>query len=421
MYDTSAYGNIVACILVCRKWQATFTPLLWEVYDNNVITCEASICKDENGQYITADRERNLVSDVTRIVPLKTFCNFSNLIRYAELTHPLPKGALLSTRLQGLEISSAILEINLNILERNPGLLSLKLNMTANSKYSNIQGAMESLSSLTTLEIDHCVFSDKHQLVMILNNNPGLRFLHIGTSGGAIQSYDNCDVLPNLSNISIGCRVVQRPAHVKASSYSLATLFSRCPNLKTLGLDSRNYDLSIIAQDLKEHCPKIQTLSWSDSTGGSDEEHMALIQSVRRLKNVSFYSIRHSPNVLKTLLQAHASSLRSIHLAVNGNIQEFAAGANRILSTCIHLRHITLHGPATVPNEREHLRLDWLKGPWNCPHLKSLVLHGFVDPQGYTGEEVHSILGQVEKDSRPRFRHLSQSMLEKTIATCGWI
>ncbi|KAG0349181.1 hypothetical protein BG004_001237 [Podila humilis] len=418
-YFTFHPGDMVACLRVCRMWREAFTPHFWKVFDDTVMVCESSILSTtrdpKSGEYeYTAVGDGYIASDV-RVVPLKTLCIYSHLIRYARLHISLPKGAFLSTKLKHLDIHSHVVQSDPNIILMSPSISKLKLAMVKAADYDCVQSALESLSNLTELEIRDYDFSQKNELVTVLNNNPGLRTLEITTKQG-VPTFKTCNTLPKVSKIYMGSSFLVDDS--QATSLALIELIRRCPGLEIFEIAGDAYNMSAIGPVIMKMCPKVHSVTWSGSHDVGDEELIGLMRSAHALRSIKFEPRRFSSELCEVVLE-HATTLEDLDVSISYNVQDFAKRTNKILSSCPQLRNLSLKLWRTHLGAREHVDLDWLKGSWNCPKLESIDLYGFVDPEGYAGAEVYKVLGPAH-ESKLHFRHMPENKFNATAATRGW-
>ncbi|KAG0335413.1 hypothetical protein BG004_008453 [Podila humilis] len=410
---------MVACLSVCRMWRETFTPHFWKVFDDTIMVCESSILSTtrdpKSGKYKYTAMADGFISSDVRVVPLKTFCMYRHHIRYASLKIPLPEGTFLSTKLKRLDIHSYVIEADPNILLMNRSISKLYLAMMNSADYDCVQRALESLTNLTVLTITVYDFSQKNDLVTVLNNNPDLQKLEIDANYG-IPTFKDCNMLLNVTKIYMGTTRLVHDS--QAASTALIELLHRCPHLEIFSISGKVYTMSVIGPVIKKMCPKVHSVAWLRAGDVKDKELISLVRSADALKSIRFDSTRFPAEVSEVLLE-HAATLEKLTVSTECNLQDFAMGANKILSSCSQLRSLRLSLWRPYSGPREQVNVDWLQGPLNCPKLESIELHGFVDFKGDTGAEKNRVL-EAAPESKFCFRHMQESKFNETVATRGW-
>lgn len=348
--------NLIACTNLNHTWRRTLTPMLWMVYEESRYT--------------------------QRKIPISTLRTLSHHFRYLRLWNTYPEGVINSTRLRELYITAdAAKGSTLQVLRSNPDLLSLTLRLSK-PNFKTIYPALSTICRLQYLKLADFRFNNDHQLLALLNNNPGLCKIYLWCVGG-ITGLDGCEPLLHVTRVSMQPEWKSTPGLVQLVKY--------CPNLEDLDVHvlDRSCPITELTRNLREFCPKLQSLKCSEASGGNaydsddnsydtvleDDEIINLINVSPRLLRIGINRRTIRLHVAQAIL-AHADWLETLELGFKQCKKKNVCFVNKVLANCPSLKTLFVGHPST--EEYYLLKLSWFdKLPWNCPLLQDIHLSGF--------------------------------------------
>ncbi|KAF9309722.1 hypothetical protein BG003_009432 [Podila horticola] len=343
-------SDLIAAISVCRAWRAILTPILWMVYEENMVP-----------QWR---------------IPQETLCRQSRHFRYLRLVRRHPEGVIASTHLRELDIFASGKFSASGIILSNPQLssLSLSLGTPFPGNLSNVYPALSSLHHLEHLRLHQVRLNTVYQLPTLLNNNPKLSTLCFEYVSGDSE-LDGCKPLMNVKTLDFSYKWTK--------SRGLVHLVRLCPNLTRLDfLCDPQCPFDELTRTLRENCPKLQSIRCyeSDDSGSAEEtleegKILDLIKIPSLLVDISIVRQVFTTKVCLALLD-HAVYLESVNLSfIEGN-EETVRNVGRILAACPNLKNLRaccLNGDGL-----HDLSLDWFDvRSWKCPNIEMIDLDGF--------------------------------------------
>ncbi|KAI8604413.1 hypothetical protein EDD21DRAFT_366279, partial [Dissophora ornata] len=364
--------TIHACILVCKFWYQTLTPLLWYVYD---------------GAYFDK-------------VPLELIRRHSHLIRSfkAHLAHQ--EGYFQCTNLVDLRISDVSSQWDL--VRLNHGLR----NLYWHGKLLAHPLDVESLTQFTRMKEMTLLSWDgsKGRLAEVLRS--------VARTLTKLGLYSICGVRPGdfmvLSDEGQGRVQLVLPHLLKlsyrinhAESTRLEDLVVCCPNLYKLSVILEgNYDLARLTENIRKHCPKVRALTLK-YLSYTELEYEQLLQSCQTSGLVKFRAnLAGFGGRIISAINAHASTLTQLKLEACNFIHLDINFLLEILVQCWNLKIFNAFGLFKASRE-EILNGLWSK-PWGCSQLQVLCLEfhpdqGVPDPEHLLDAESDREGGYADK------------------------
>ncbi|KAG0332092.1 hypothetical protein BG000_010347 [Podila horticola] len=306
-------------------------------------------------------------------IPVEELQAQSRHFRYVSLQRPWSGvGPLHLTQLRTLDITTAVLLLNMDLLHVNSQLSKLTLRFYDKTAYKDIRPALESLSQLTFLRLFALTLENSDELGEFLNNNPGLEELELIYVRG-IAGLHGCQPLLNLTSVYLDL--------YWTDNLGLVQLFKLCPRLESL--DMIAVDAPSELQDvLRSHCPRFKSIGFLDDVDFlidlTEAEAVSWIKLPSQLA-VFEASLQLFTNKVYQAFLGHAASLESIKLNFSKRSRDNALYACKLLNLCPKLRHIhiTHHHDDDLPRCLDP-SLEWFNGLQKHPTLISVKIWGFV-------------------------------------------
>ncbi|KAF9369721.1 hypothetical protein CPB97_003348 [Podila verticillata] len=374
--------------MVCRLWQASLTPLLWLVYDEEQMSIGWRI-----------------PTDVLRA--------HNSHFRFALLSQFQPTFTLQATCLRELCLQSEALssQANIDLIGSNPRLTRLEVSFQY-EEYGRLRSVLESLSQLQYIKFGEPSLDKHDSLSSFFNNNPGLQDIRL-SDPAYISGFKGCQPLVNLTRLELDNVDWGR-------NPGLLELFSLIPNLTALNFVHRGDLFPIVTElcaTLRENCPKLDWIRYRNANSrigcALQAEHIVpWIQASPRLVHFDTLASTFTTSIYWSLMY-HASWIDTLCLKFLKGIEENARNTSKILGHCTHLRSLKVIHASTISK----LSLEWFEEPWRTDNIESLCLQGFTDPlKRVKGlREPDNLDRLIERLSRPRteaeekiFKDLSQ-------------
>lgn len=366
--------DLIACIMVCRLWRTSLTPLLWLVYDE--------------GQMSIGWR-----------IPTEVLGAHNSHFRYALLSHFQPTFTLQATCLRELCLQSEALssQVNMDLIGSNPRLTRLEVSFQYEN-YGRLRSALESLSQLQYIKFGELSLDKHDSLSSFLNNNPGLQDIRL-SDPVHISGFKGCRPLVSLTRLELDV--------FWKDNLGLLQLFSLVPNLTALNFVHREDSSTFITElcgTLRENCPKLEYIRYRSANSrigcALQAEHIVpWIQAPLRLVHFDTLASAFTTSIYRALM-CHASWIDTLCLKFLKGIEENVRSTSKILGHCTHLRSLKVIHASTIPK----LSLEWFEEPWRTDNIASLCLQGFTNPLTRVGglQQPDNFDRMMERLSRPR-------------------
>ncbi|KAF9311246.1 hypothetical protein BG003_007604 [Podila horticola] len=265
------------------------------------------------------------------------------------------------------------------LLDNNPQLASLALHLEDDTRYYEIQSALNTTTRLRTLHLTCGKYPNINHLVQFICNNTELQELDIGY----VFDFDHFDMtrtpMMHLTKLRLNSFLDTNPG--------LVDLIRRCPNLEALAFHARfGCPAETIAENIHECCPHLTSIRCLQGTSFRDaswllcdDKILLLIAATSRLVHFEMEMVEFTSEICDALL-FHSQHLETVHIYVDDKDRDTLVHGGKILAACPKLKSFALVSACHAWSPKDGLIL--LEQPWKSPGVEAFWLDGIM----YNGE-----------------------------------
>ncbi|KAF9391730.1 hypothetical protein CPC16_003983 [Podila verticillata] len=368
-----SHNDLLACLLVCKAWNAIFSPVLYHTYARQQtidVVSHATLTRH-------AHLVRAFVCDHTEMR------SDDSILPYHDIQFPnLDQLVLLDRR----EITRPLEEVVMTHVPNPTRLQRFQWRRMAFKKLEIPEPAIQTLLTfdhLKELGLFGWTLLDDRFPQILANIRNTLTTLTVSRLHGF-------DELPR--DLVLRKLKVLNLHFAWAQSEALVQLPRVCPALEEVHLIVDTlFDGDVLAKSLAHNCPALKTLTYCEEYSMEFErgcfidnhEYAALVASPQHLEFVRL-GLPGLTEVMANALASQADSLVHLNLRMCQGQALDAKQMLKILTACRQLKHVELQDVnGTAKSVIEPLVAE----PWACTGLKTLVINGYNQVESFPQPE----------------------------------
>ncbi|KAG0009787.1 hypothetical protein BGZ81_003169, partial [Podila clonocystis] len=283
-------NDLVSCAQVCRTWYSVLYPLLWNLYDD---------------------------SDKVSFFPCEVAQANSRHFRYLTLSHQWPASSPIPNQLSMLFLSKFAIGSAVDLIQANPQLASLDIQLLDGHLFEDIRPGLETLTRLKKLRIFVHGGRDPNSdhVTQFLLCNSGLEKLLVKGTFGGLGLFKGGEPFVHLVELRLNADLQLNPGLVHLITY--------CPNLRVIRFmvfNNSKCPAMELARILHENCPKLESIRCIEGQNVDitdliqEREILALLGASSRLIQFEMSIEIFTADIRDALLVAHGQFLELVHI-----------------------------------------------------------------------------------------------------------
>ncbi|KAG0099281.1 hypothetical protein BGZ93_008320 [Podila epicladia] len=383
-----SFNDILACLQVCKTWNAVFSPVLYRTYTNT------------NKQTINAPSPTTVAKYAHFVGAF--VCYYKDIgrddiflpchdVQFPNLHHLV--------LLDRTEITRSLEDIVSTHVPNRTRLQRFQWSRTAYLKQEMPEPAIQTLMTFVNLQELGLFGWTLHDDVFpkILTN------VHNTLTTLTVSRLHGFDVLPQ--DLLLPKLKALNLHFAWAESEALVKLPSVCPVLEEIHLIVDTlFDGSVLAESLARHCPALRKLTYCEEYSMAfeqgcfieDDEYAALVASPQHLEFVEL-GLPGLSEMMANALVSHGGSLVHLDLRMCRGLALDADRMLKILTSCTQLKHVELR---EVNGSARSVIEPLIAEPWACTGLKTLVINGYMPLGALPQSTPWARRGRTDKDEQ---------------------
>ncbi|KAG0358626.1 hypothetical protein BG005_002067 [Podila minutissima] len=402
------FNDILACLQVCRTWNAVFSPVLYNTY---TYTSQQTI---DAPSHTTIAKYAHLV---------RAFVCYYKDLRQDDIVLPchdvqFPNLDQL-VLLDRTEITRSLEDIISTHVPNRSRLHRFQWSRTAYLKQEMPEPAIQTLLTFENLQelglFGWTLLDDRFPQILTNVHNTLATLTVSRLHGFDVLPQDL--ILPKLKALNLH--------FAWAESEALVKLPTVCPVLEEIHLIVDTlFDGNVLAESLARHCPALRKLTYREEYSMTfeqgcfieDDEYAALVASPQHLELVEL-GLPGLSEMMASALVSHGDSLVHLDLCMCRGLVLDADRMLKILTSCTQLKHVELR---EVNGSARSVIEPLIAEPWVCTGLKTLVINGYT-PLGVLPQSTPwARRGGTEKDEKEEGAIVDVSFSPLFFVDQGW-